>query len=50
MQAMIDDGYALSMGEGLELEHGRSTAHNAEVTPEMVAARRSAVQSRGRTQ
>lgn len=49
-KAMIDDGYALSMGEGLELEHARSTAHNAEVTPEMVAARRAAVQSRGRSQ
>jgi enoyl-CoA hydratase len=49
-KAMIDDGYALSMGEGLELEHRRSVAHNAEVTPEMVAARRSAVQARGRSQ
>lgn len=49
-KAMIDDGYALSMGKGLELEHARSTAHNAEVTPEMVAARRAAVQSRGRSQ
>jgi enoyl-CoA hydratase len=49
-KAMIDDGYALSMGEGLELEHARSRAHNAEVTPEMVAARRAAVQARGRSQ
>jgi enoyl-CoA hydratase len=49
-KAMIDDGYALSMGEGLALEHARSLAHNAEVTPEMVAARRAAVQARGRSQ
>jgi len=49
-KAMIDDGYALAMGEGLELEHRRSLAHNAEVTPDMVAARRSAVQARGRNQ
>jgi enoyl-CoA hydratase len=49
-KAMIDDGYALSMGEGLELEHARSTAYNAQVTPEMVAQRRAAVQARGRTQ
>ncbi len=49
-KAMIDDGYALTMGEGLELEHQRSVVHNREVTPEMVAARRAAVQARGRNQ
>ena len=49
-KAMIDDGYDLPMGEGLKLEHERSLAHNAEVTPEMVAARRAAVQERGRSQ
>jgi enoyl-CoA hydratase len=49
-KAMIDDGYALALGEGLELEHERSVAHNAEVTPEMVEARRAGVQARGRTQ
>ncbi|HET6969872.1 MAG TPA: enoyl-CoA hydratase [Phenylobacterium sp.] len=49
-KAMIDDGYALSMGDGLKLEHERSVAHNAEVTPEMVAARREKVQARGRSQ
>jgi enoyl-CoA hydratase len=49
-KAMIDDGYALPMGEGLKLEHDRSLAHNAEVTPEMVEARRAAVQARGRSQ
>ena len=49
-KAMIDDGYELAMGEGLELEHRRSLAHNAGVTPEMVAARRAAVQARGRSQ
>ena len=49
-KAMIDDGYALAMGEGLALEHERSVAHNREVTPDMVAARREKVQARGRTQ
>lgn len=49
-KAMIDDGYALPMGEGLKLEHDRSVVHNAEVTPEMVEARRMAVQARGRSQ
>jgi enoyl-CoA hydratase len=49
-KAMIDDGYDLTLGEGLALEHSRSLAHNVEVTPEMVAARRAGVQARGRTQ
>lgn len=49
-KAMIDDGYDLALGDGLELEHERSLAHNAEVTPEMVEARRAGVQARGRTQ
>jgi enoyl-CoA hydratase len=49
-KAMIDDGYALGLGQGLELEHERSLAHNAGVTPQAVEARRQAVQARGRTQ
>lgn len=49
-KAMIDDGYERSLAEGLALEHERSVAHNVEVTPEMVAARRAAVQARGRSQ
>ncbi|MFC3070034.1 enoyl-CoA hydratase [Phenylobacterium soli] len=49
-KAMIDDGYKVSLGEGLKLEHDRSVVHNAKVTPEMVEARRAGVQARGRTQ
>jgi len=49
-KAMIDDGYDLSLSAGLALEHDRSVVHNREVTPEMVAARRAAVQARGRNQ
>ena len=49
-KAMIDDGYAVNLGEGMKLEHDRSVVHNAAVTPEMVEARRAAVQARGRTQ
>lgn len=49
-KAMIDDGYELSLGDGLKLEHQVSVAHNAEVTPQMVEARRAAVQARGRSQ
>jgi len=49
-KAMIDDGYGLSMHDGLQLEHARSVVHNSVVTPEMVEARRAAVQARGRSQ
>ena len=49
-KAMIDDGYAMTLTEGLNLEHERSVIHNAAVTPEMVEARRLAVQARGRSQ
>jgi enoyl-CoA hydratase len=49
-KAMIDDGYAATLGDGLELEHQRSVVHNREVTPDMVAARREKVQARGRMQ
>ncbi|MBL8555762.1 MAG: enoyl-CoA hydratase [Phenylobacterium sp.] len=49
-KAMIDDGYATTLGAGLELEHERSVVHNREVTPEMVAQRRENVQARGRSQ
>jgi len=50
MKGLIDDGYAATLAEGMALEHARSSAHNAQVTPEMVEARRAAVQARGRKQ
>ena len=49
-KAMIDDGYELSMRQGLELEHSRSLSHNRHVTPEAVEARRAGIQARGRNQ
>jgi enoyl-CoA hydratase len=49
-KAMIDDGYDLSLRDGLELEHARSSVHNRVVTPEMVEQRRLAVLARGRAQ
>jgi enoyl-CoA hydratase len=49
-KAIIDEGYDLSLGEGLALEHRLSTAHNRHVTPELVEARREAIQARGRRQ
>jgi enoyl-CoA hydratase len=47
---LIDDGFAASFGEGLRLEHERSSKANAEVTPADVEARRASVQARGRRQ
>jgi len=47
---LIDDGYALSFGDGLAVEATRSSAANAAVAPEEVEARRAAVQHRGRAQ
>ncbi len=49
-KAIIDGGYDVAFGESLELEHKVSSSHNAAVTPEMVEARRAAIQARGRTQ
>ncbi|MFN3522936.1 MAG: enoyl-CoA hydratase [Phenylobacterium sp.] len=50
LKAMIDDGYALPLGEGLKLEDERSRRRNAQVRPEQVEARRAGVLARGRSQ
>jgi enoyl-CoA hydratase len=47
---IIDQGYDLALGAGLELEHRLSSDHNRSVTPQMVEARRAAIQARGRAQ
>ena len=47
---LIDDGFALPFGEAMALEHKRSSAKNAGVTPEIVEANRQAVLARGRAQ
>ncbi len=49
-KSIIDQGFDVSLGEGLALEHARSSANNQAVTPEMVEARRLAIQARGRGQ
>ena len=49
-KAMIDDGYATTLHEGLELEQSVSRAHNRHVIPEAVEARRAGIQARGRSQ
>ena len=47
---LIDAGFALGFGDAIRHETAWSTARNAAVTPETVAANRTAVQSRGRSQ
>jgi enoyl-CoA hydratase len=47
---VIDEGYATTFAGGLALEQARSREHAATVTPSKIAARRAAVQARGRSQ
>jgi len=49
-KSLIDEGYGRSFDKGLEIEHKRSSAHNREVTPASVEARRAGIQARGRGQ
>ena len=49
-KSIIDEGYAANLGEGLAIEHRRSSANNRNVTPESVEQRRAGIQARGRTQ
>jgi enoyl-CoA hydratase len=49
-KAMIDDGFARTFGDGMALEHERSSAWNAKVTPEQVEQNRLEVLARGRKQ
>ncbi len=47
---LIDDGYATTFAGGMALEAQRSTTANARVSGDAIAAARTAVQARGRTQ
>jgi enoyl-CoA hydratase len=47
-KAIIDDGFALPFGEGLQLEQARSREFNARVGPEAIEARRDSVRARNR--
>ncbi|WP_448583013.1 enoyl-CoA hydratase [Thermaurantiacus sp.] len=49
-KALIDDGFALPLGEALALETERSRAANCSVSADEVAKRRAAVLARGRSQ
>lgn len=47
---LINDGFAMNFGAGLQHETAFSTVRNNQVTPDKVAANRQAVQARGRGQ
>jgi enoyl-CoA hydratase len=49
-KAMIGAGFAQTFGDGMALEHDRSSAWNAKVTPEVVEKNRLEVLARGRKQ
>lgn len=49
-KALIDEGFALPFGEGMALEHAKSSAANSQVNKDEVEARRRAVMERGREQ
>lgn len=50
MKKVIDQGYAASLADGLQIEHEAWADHTRTITPEAIAARRSGIQQRGRTQ
>jgi enoyl-CoA hydratase/carnithine racemase len=50
MKRVINEGFAATLSEGLQIEHEASRAHGRQVTPEAIAVRRAAVQERGRAQ
>jgi enoyl-CoA hydratase/carnithine racemase len=47
---IIDAGFATTLADGLGIEAVANRAHARTVTPEAIAARRTAVQARGRDQ
>jgi enoyl-CoA hydratase len=47
---VIDDGYAATFRDGLRLETEANRLYARALTPEKIAARRAAVQARGRAQ
>ncbi len=47
---VIDDGYAMNFADAVAMESARSKEHARTVSPEDIAARRSNVQARGKTQ
>jgi enoyl-CoA hydratase len=49
-KSIIDQGFGLTLDEGLALEQRLSGANNRKVTPEMVEGRRAAILARGRSQ
>ncbi len=50
LKRVIDEGFATTLSEGLNIEHQAWREHSRQVTPKAIAARRAAVQQRGRAQ
>jgi len=50
LKHVIDDGYSVSLKDGLQIEHDAWAEQVRMVTPETIAARRVNIQQRGRTQ
>jgi enoyl-CoA hydratase len=50
MKRVIDEGFTTTLAQGLRIEAEAQKAYAHQVTPEAIAARRAAVQQRGREQ
>ena len=50
MKRVIDEGFAATLSEGLQIEHQAWQARVRQVTPEAIAERRTSIQQRGRRQ
>ncbi len=50
LKQLINEGCAMTLGDALAMEAKRAAEHNGTVSPEAIAARRAAIQARGRTQ
>jgi enoyl-CoA hydratase len=50
IKRLIDDGYAGTFADGMQMERRRSNEHVRGVTPDAIATRRASIQERGRDQ
>ncbi|MBI3801798.1 MAG: enoyl-CoA hydratase [Deltaproteobacteria bacterium] len=50
LKRVIDEGFAATLSEGLQIEHQAWQARVRQVTPEAIAERRNSIQQRGRRQ
>jgi hypothetical protein len=50
LKRVIDEGFAATLSEGLQIEHQAWQTRVRQVTPEAIAERRTSIQQRGRRQ